>query len=116
MGFLEPDKVGELGCAYLQFYEFTLEKKYLQAALHCADALAAHVRPGDLSLIHIFDGEEEPSLRGTGTEDYFCDGWGFSEQSGPFYGTPLWEGYDTGDRGSAYRWHIPEDVYKRQVG
>lgn len=23
------------------------------------------------------DGEEEPSLRGTGTEDYFCDAWGF---------------------------------------
>ena len=36
----------------------------------------------------------------TGTEDYFCDGWGFREQSGPFYGTPLWEGYDTGDRGT----------------
>ena len=56
------------------------------------------------------DGEKEPSLRGTGTEDYFCDGWGFREQAGPFYGTPLWEGYDTGDRGSAYRWHIPDPV------
>jgi hypothetical protein len=56
------------------------------------------------------DGEQEPRLRGTGTEDYFCDGWGFREQSGPFYGTPLWEGYDTGDRGSAYRWHIPDPV------
>ena len=60
------------------------------------------------------DGEKEPSLRGTGTEDYFCDGWGFREQSGPFYGTPLWEGYDTGDRGSAYRWHIPDPVYFRK--
>lgn len=56
------------------------------------------------------DGEKEPSLRGTGTEDYFCDGWGFREQAGPFYGTPLWEGYDTGDRGSAYRWHIADPV------
>jgi hypothetical protein len=56
------------------------------------------------------DGESVPSLRGTGTEDYFCDGWGFREQAGPFYGTPLWEGYDTGDRGSAYRWHIPDPV------
>ncbi|HEX3719702.1 MAG TPA: glycoside hydrolase family 172 protein [Verrucomicrobiae bacterium] len=56
------------------------------------------------------DGEKEPTLRGTGTEDYFCDGWGFREQSGPFYGTPLWEGYDTGDRGTAYRWHIPDPV------
>jgi len=49
VGYLEPDKVGELGYAYLQFYEFTLEKKYLQAALHCADALAAHIRAGDQS-------------------------------------------------------------------
>jgi hypothetical protein len=56
------------------------------------------------------DGEKQPSLRGTGTEDYFCDGWGFSEQSGPFYGTPLWEGCDTDDRGSAYRWHIPDPI------
>jgi hypothetical protein len=56
------------------------------------------------------DGEKEPSLRGTGTEDYFCDGWGFREQAGLFYGAPLWEGYDTGDRGSAYRFHIPDPV------
>lgn len=56
------------------------------------------------------DGEKEPSLRGTGTEDYFCDGWGFREQAGPFYGTPLWEGYETGDRGTAYRFHIPDPV------
>jgi hypothetical protein len=49
VGFLEPDKIGELGFAYLQFYEFTLEQTYLQAAIHCADALAAHVQPGDES-------------------------------------------------------------------
>jgi len=56
------------------------------------------------------DGEKEPSLRGTGTEDYFCDGWGFRQQAGPFYGAPLWEGFDTGDRGSVYRWHIPDPI------
>jgi hypothetical protein len=60
---------------------------------------------------HFFiDGEKEPSLRGTGTEDYFCDGWGFRQQDGPFYGAPFWEGFDTGDRGSVYRWHIPDPV------
>jgi len=47
VGYLEPDKVGELGCAYLQYYEFSLDKRYLQAAKNCADALASHVRPGD---------------------------------------------------------------------
>lgn len=56
------------------------------------------------------DGAAEPQLRGTGTEDYFCDAWGFRQQDGPFYGTPLWEGYGTGDRCSAYRWHIPDPV------
>jgi len=56
------------------------------------------------------DGEPEPRLRGTGTEDYFCDGWGFREQAGPYYGAPLWEGYGTGDRGTAYRFHIPDPV------
>ncbi len=49
VGFLEPDKVGELGLAYLQFYEVTLWPRYLQAALHCADALVKNVRKGDAS-------------------------------------------------------------------
>jgi hypothetical protein len=49
VGFIEPDKVGELGLAYLQYYEFSLDKTYLAAALHCADALARHVRDGDES-------------------------------------------------------------------
>ncbi len=56
------------------------------------------------------DGEEEPSLRGTGTEDYFCDAWGFREQVGLFYGTPLFEGYERGNRTTAFRWHIPDPV------
>jgi hypothetical protein len=47
VGVIEPDKVGELGLAYLQFYEFSREKKFLEAALHCADALARHVREGN---------------------------------------------------------------------
>lgn len=60
------------------------------------------------------DGEAEPSLRGTGTEDYFCDAWGFREQDGPFYGTPLWEGGSTGKRGTAYRFHLTDPVVFRK--
>jgi len=56
------------------------------------------------------DGATEPQLRGTGTEDYFCDAWGFRQQDGPFYGTPLWEGRDAYDRGTAYRFHITDPV------
>jgi hypothetical protein len=46
---IQPDKVGELGVGYLKFYELTGEAKYRNAALASANALAAHVRPGDLS-------------------------------------------------------------------
>ncbi|TAH03561.1 MAG: hypothetical protein EAZ15_02880 [Sphingobacteriales bacterium] len=43
---LEVDKIGEMGMGYLKFYEITNEKKYLLAAINCADALAKHVRIG----------------------------------------------------------------------
>ncbi len=56
------------------------------------------------------DGEKEPSLRGTGSEDYFCDGWGLRQIDGLYYGCPLMEGLDTLDRTTAYRFHIPDPV------
>jgi len=46
-GGIETDKVSQLGVGYALFYELTGERKYLEAAVHCADALAKHVRPGD---------------------------------------------------------------------
>ncbi len=57
------------------------------------------------------DGAEEPTLRGTGSEDYFCDAWGFREQTGPYYGVSLFEGYDAYSLTTAYRWHIPDPVH-----
>lgn len=56
------------------------------------------------------DGETEPSLRGTGTEDYFCDAWGFREFMRPYYGVVMMDGYEVGDRVTAYRWHIPDPI------
>jgi hypothetical protein len=41
---IEPDKVGDLGYAYLLFYETTMDTTYLRAAMNCADALAKNVR------------------------------------------------------------------------
>jgi hypothetical protein len=46
-GVIEPDKVGELGYAYLEFHELTGDPRYRDAAVACADALARHVRDGD---------------------------------------------------------------------
>lgn len=43
-GGVEPDKVGQLGLAYARFYELTGERRYLNAAVRSARALARHVR------------------------------------------------------------------------
>jgi hypothetical protein len=56
------------------------------------------------------DGATEPQLRGTGSEDYFCDGWGFRKMANPYYGAPLMEGNDPYNLTSVYRWHIPDPV------
>ena len=56
------------------------------------------------------DGEETPSLRGTGSEDYFNHAWGFRQFATPFYGVSLWEGYFAGDRVTAYRWHVADPI------
>ena len=46
-GGLETDKIGELGLSYVQFYELTGDRKYLEAGIKCANQLAKHIRPGD---------------------------------------------------------------------
>lgn len=56
------------------------------------------------------DGEAEPSLRGTGSEDYFCDAWGFREFDGPFYGVPVFGSFQPHDKITVYRWHIQDPV------
>jgi hypothetical protein len=55
------------------------------------------------------DGEEEPSLKGTGTEDYFCDAWGFREFQHMRHGVTAWEWGPDG-RGTAYRWHTDDPI------
>ena len=56
------------------------------------------------------DGEEVPSLQGTGSEDYFNDAWGFQERSSLWFGQPRWQGYNAGDNGVCYRWHVLDPV------
>jgi hypothetical protein len=48
-GVIEPDKVGELGLAYLVAWQLTGEARYRAEALASARALARHVREGDAS-------------------------------------------------------------------
>jgi hypothetical protein len=57
------------------------------------------------------DGEEFPSLYGTGSEDYFSDAWGMREDENLFYGCPLQEpDFKTGSKATVYRHHIPDPI------
>ena len=43
----EPDKVAQVGRAFVDFYEMTGDKKYLKMGARCAEVLAGRIRPGD---------------------------------------------------------------------
>ena len=45
-GYLQPDKVGAMGYAWAQLYEFDGTTSFRDAAIAAADALAGHVRTG----------------------------------------------------------------------
>lgn len=56
------------------------------------------------------DGEKAPSIRGTGTEDYFNGGWYFNkgEFAAPYHGLILKD--DTLNRIAAYRFHVQDAI------
>jgi hypothetical protein len=58
------------------------------------------------------DGEEEPSIWGTGTEDYFLSAWGlYSGVNTPYFGTVYFDqGGIVGGHTSAFRWHIADPI------
>lgn len=58
------------------------------------------------------DHAETPALIGTGSEDYFCNAWGYEEPfSYPFYGAPLLEKRpDGGSFTTVYRWHVQDPI------
>jgi len=58
------------------------------------------------------DGEKEPSIWGTGTEDYFLSAWGL--QAGvntPYFGTVYFDQWGiVGGHTSAFRWHLADPI------
>lgn len=58
----------------------------------------------------LIDGEEYPSINGTGTEDYFNHAWGMQRNAYPFYGTIVHEGDNTEGLHVAYRFHITDPI------
>ena len=57
------------------------------------------------------DGEEKPSIWGTGTEDYFLSAWGLQTCSTLYFGVPFFDQWGiVGGHTAAYRWHIADPI------
>jgi hypothetical protein len=57
------------------------------------------------------DDDPEPTVWGTGTEDYFLCAWGLRPCSFPYFGVPHTDGGDLlGGKTCAYRWHLPDPI------
>ena len=63
------------------------------------------------------NGEEKPSIWGTGTEDYFLSAWGLKRTSTPYSGVPYFDQWGiVGGHTSAYRWHLNDPiVFKKGI-
>jgi hypothetical protein len=114
-----PEDTGYFHAMYRQEHPATKGKNYMLADItgrgHYVGTVLSvrqHIQNwwGEGDDFFYIDGEEKPSLMGTGTEDYFCDGWGFRTFSFPYYGAPLSEPLISGSRHSVYRWHIPDPI------
>ncbi len=72
-------------------------------------------------MIYVDDDNEgqrpHPTIRGTGTEDYFNTAWGPDQKfSSPFFGLVKTGGYMFTGKHSWYRWHIPDPVrFQRSI-
>jgi hypothetical protein len=56
------------------------------------------------------DGEDTPSIVGTGTEDYFNEAWNMRVHSGLYNGCTIFEPRAPDARITAYRWHISDPI------
>ncbi|MBN1126722.1 MAG: DUF2961 domain-containing protein [Sedimentisphaerales bacterium] len=65
---------------------------------------------GDIRMA--IDGEQKPSIWGTGTEDYFLSAWGQKPCLTPYFGTAYLshKNRDVGQMSSCYRWHIADPI------
>jgi hypothetical protein len=48
-GYLQPDKIGELGYAWLRLYQYDGNTRFRDAAIQCANALSSNIRTGSAS-------------------------------------------------------------------
>jgi hypothetical protein len=114
-----PEKTAYFHAQYRQEFPCTSGRDYVildaeGAGHYVGTVLSVHANSanwfGEGDDRFFIDGETVPSLRGTGTEDYVSDAWGFRRFRNLYYGVPIWEGSDVDDHGTAYRWHLADPV------
>ena len=78
------------------------------------DNMPAHVdktmalKKGEGEIKMYFDGEENPTICGTGAEDYVGCAWGLTECTTPYQGCTVCDSENK--MYSFYRWHVPDPV------
>lgn len=59
----------------------------------------------------LIEADNNEGLHGTGTEDYFCYGWGMGQHATLWHGSPVCEGFaEPGQKTSMYRFHILDPI------
>lgn len=81
---------------------------YVGTVLSSHNAMGHWFGEGD-DFVYI-DGEELPSIYGTGTEDYFNEAWNMRVHSGLYTGCTIFEPRAPDARISAYRWHLEDPI------
>ena len=74
----------------------------------CFISRAAGGAEGDDMIL--IDDEEEPSINGTGAEDYFNHAWGMQRNQSPYNGTIMHDG-DTKGYQVSYRFHLTDPIH-----
>jgi len=114
-----PADTGYFHARYRQEYPAVMGQDYLIADIEGSGQYVGTVMSitmaqdgwfGEGDDFFYIDGEEIPSLQGTGSEDYFNDAWGFRPRTSVWFGQPRWQGWKGGDSGVCYRWHIADPV------
>jgi D-arabinan exo alpha-(1,3)/(1,5)-arabinofuranosidase (non-reducing end) len=85
---------------------------YVGTVLSSQNAIGHWFGEGD-DMFYV-DGEEVPSIQGTGTEDYINEAWNMRVHSGMFAGCTVFEPRAPDARVCAYRWHIADPIMFRK--
>lgn len=120
-----PEDMGRFHAQYRQQYPASLNENYVllegKGRGHYVGCnLSVHLRAGwwwgeGDDMIYV-DGDEHPTVHGTGAEDYFCGAWCYGDSgpksfSNPYFGAPLIKGGHTrGALWNVYRYHLEDPI------